>query len=323
MTGAHDNKQNSDERHWQVQQAYEILSDDEKRKAYDYQRTNPAADRMFQQQQFQRQNSGGEWQHPFFPESFGASSSRGRPQDPFTHPFFSDDTFSRPFPFGRSSPFASFGWPFAGGRDPFDDMMSSQRRMAHDLSRMAAHFQSQSQSSSIPRQFPPPPPAQTEQNSGGSRDAYPGNNSNRQPSRPNVPAMWSFMGNFNNSNSEGGRWVSESHSESWINGQRQSTHKRRDANVRMFPCLGVLPSSFFHLPSSMPCFRARSRAQLTEIAQMIQGVEHVTHTYPDGTTRYLVNGVEQPLPPPGPRSASQPGTTNSVHPDRPSRNHHH
>lgn len=35
----------------------------------------------------------------------------------------------------------------------------------------------------------------------------------------------------------------------------------------------------------------------------MQGVEHVTHTYPDGTTRYFVNSVEQPQP--QPRQPSQ------------------
>lgn len=129
--------------------------------------------------------------------------------------------------------------------------MSSHRRMADELSRMAAQFQS--------RPFPMPPQTQTqtqpEHNRAG--DAFTSastplststptstSTSTRQPSsRSNSAATWSFMG----SNSQGGRWVSESHSESWVNGQRHTTHKRRDLNVRVFR----LSISTFHQASSI------------------------------------------------------------------------
>lgn len=133
--------------------------------------------------------------------------------------------------------------------------MSSHRRMADELSRMAAQFQS--------RPFPIPPQTQTqpepEHNRAG--DAFTSastplststptstSTSTRQPSsRSNSAAMWSFMGGNFNSNSQGGRWVSESHSESWVNGQRHTTHKRRDLNVRVFR----LSISTFHQASSI------------------------------------------------------------------------
>jgi hypothetical protein len=208
-----------------------VLADDEKRRAYDYQRTIPGFDRTFQQHQNQN-GSDRVWpQHPS-PSSSSRAGARARapPQDPFSHPFFNNNNddffFPRPFPFpfGRS-PFASFGWPFGGSRDPFgmegfEDMMSSHRRMADELSRMAAQsqFQSQFQSSAAnattTRSFPPQPPP------------------------PQTTGQWSFMGGFNNAagGDGGGRWVSESRSESWINGQRQTTHRRRDVNVRLcFP----------------------------------------------------------------------------------------
>lgn len=105
--------------------------------------------------------------------------------------------------------------------------MSSQRRMADDLSRMAAA--ARFQSATYPFPAPPPPPFAASSSSA----ALPPTTmqSTRQSSRSNQAAMYSFMGNFN-FNSDGGRWASESHSESWINGQRQTTHKRRDQNVR-------------------------------------------------------------------------------------------
>lgn len=112
--------------------------------------------------------------------------------------------------------------------------MSSQRHMADDLSRMAARFQSATYPFPPP---PPPPPRPTEQSR--ARDA--------SSTGARQPAMWSFMGSFNGFNSEGGRWVSESHSESWVNGQRQSTHKRRDANVRI-----IVPSSSWVLDTNEP-----------------------------------------------------------------------
>ena len=100
--------------------------------------------------------------------------------------------------------------------------MSYHRRMADDYSRMAAQSATQA--------FPPPPlppflPQQTQTTEQGRAggEAFTSN-------RP--PAMWSFMGSNFNGAEGGGRWVSESRTESWINGQRRSTHKRRDANVR-------------------------------------------------------------------------------------------
>ena len=129
--------------------------------------------------------------------------------------------------------------------------MSSHRRMADELSRMAAQFQS--------RPFPIPPQTQPqpepEHNRAG--DAFTSastplststptstSTSTRQPSsRSNSAAMWSFM----DSNAQGGHWVSESRSESWVNGQRHTTHKRRDLNVRVFR----LSISTFHQVSSI------------------------------------------------------------------------
>ncbi len=90
--------------------------------------------------------------------------------------------------------------------------MSSHLRMADEFSRMATQFQS---ATSAPTRFP----QSTEQARGGG-----------EPSTSNRPAGWSFMGNFNAADG-GGRWVSESRSESWINGQRHTTHRRRDVNV--------------------------------------------------------------------------------------------
>ena len=125
--------------------------------------------------------------------------------------------------------------------------MSSHLRMADEFSRMATQFQSQSQSQSAPAtsattRFP--------QNTEQARDVG-------GPSTGNRSAMWSFMGSFNAADG-GGRWVSESCSESWVNGQRRTTHKRRDTNVRHFinsPCFSFLFFSFlFFSFLSFPSF---------------------------------------------------------------------
>ena len=96
--------------------------------------------------------------------------------------------------------------------------MSSHRRMADELSRMATQFQSTTAAAAPSFPPPPPPPQPTE------------------PYMSNHPAgMWSFMSNSAFNAADGGPgWVSESRSESWINGQRQTTHRRRDANVRIY-----------------------------------------------------------------------------------------
>ena len=120
--------------------------------------------------------------------------------------------------------------------------MSSHLRMADEFSRMATQFQSQSQSQS---QSAPATSATTRfpQNTEQARDVG-------GPSTGNRSAMWSFMGSFNAADG-GGRWVSESRSESWVNGQRRTTHKRRDTNVRHFinsPGFSFLFFSFLFLP---------------------------------------------------------------------------
>jgi hypothetical protein len=134
--------------------------------------------------------------------------------------------------------------------------MSSHRRMADDLSRMAAHFQSATQ----PFPPPPPPPPPHPQTTGQGR-------AGGEASTSNHATMWSFMGSSNDAQGGGGRWVSESRSESWINGQRQTTHKRRDANV----CFLILDVSllFFLFPTLPLCFLASNLVRfLSSIAPL-------------------------------------------------------
>ena len=97
--------------------------------------------------------------------------------------------------------------------------MSSHRRMADEFSRMAAH-----------------PFAGFGHNRAGDASTPTSTStstSTREPaSRSTSAAMWSFMGGLNAHSGGGGRWASESRSESWVNGQRHATHTRRDLNVR-------------------------------------------------------------------------------------------
>ena len=86
------------------------------------------------------------------------------------------------------------------------------------------------------------------------------------PQFPGFPPIMSSV--FSGGN---GRWVSESYSNSTINGVTQSFHKRIDTEV------------------------CNSHSQCSSVTQLSrQGNEHVTRTLPDGRKIRTINGVEQP-----------------------------
>ena len=149
--------------------------------------------------------------------------------------------------------------------------MSSHLRMADELSRMATHFQSQSQSQSAAT--PTSATTRFPQNTEQARDVG-------GPSNGNRSAMWSYMGSFNAADG-GGRWLSESRSESWVNGQRQTTHKRRDVNVRHF--INFPGFSFLFFSFSFPFFFS---------------FPPFSSNLPSFHPRFLLASIALPYPPP-------------------------
>ncbi|KAG2070201.1 DnaJ-domain-containing protein [Suillus decipiens] len=219
-------KSASEEMFRKVNNAYEILSDPDNRKAYD---------------QY------GVWPPPTAQQSYTQGNWQGPTRDPFQDPFFQDPFFRHPFfghsrqadsffPSSRHPQFHDFTDPFvlfnrifgdlhqAFSRDPFgspfgqrDDGFFGQGFM----SPMSSHMMSS------PFGFL----------TGGNANVY------------SSSSRGALAGGSN-----GSRWVSESYTTSTVNGVTHTKAVRRDS----------------------------------------QGNEHVTYSFPDGTKRRLINGVEQP-----------------------------
>ncbi|KAG1869540.1 hypothetical protein F4604DRAFT_1773811 [Suillus subluteus] len=218
-------KSASEEMFRKVNNAYEVLSDPDNRKAYDQH---------------------GVWPPPTTQESYTQGNWQGPTREPFQDPFFQNSFSRHPFfgpthqadPFfpSRQQHFHDFTDPFilfnrifgdfhqAFSRDPFGDPFGHR-----DDGFFGRGFMSPM---SMPHMTSSPFGFLT----GGDVNAYSSSSSGGFAGGPN-----------------GSRWVSESHTTSTVNGVTHSKAVRRDS----------------------------------------QGNEHVTYSFPDGTERRLINGVEQ------------------------------
>lgn len=224
-------KSASEEMFRKVNNAYEVLSNPDNRKAYDQHGVwpPPTAQQSYTQGNWQRPTRE-PFQDPFFQDPFFQHPLFGRthPADPFfpssRHPHFHDFT----------DPFVLFNRIFgdlqqAFSRDPFGDPFGHR-----DDGFFGRGFMSPMSITGSPFGFL----------TGGNANVY------------SSSSRGGFSGGPN-----GSRWVSESYTTSTVNGVTHTKAVRRDS----------------------------------------QGNEHVTYSFPDGTERRLINGVEQPSnsnPPP-------------------------
>lgn len=231
-------KSASEEMFRKVNNAYEVLSNPDNRKAYDQH---------------------GVWPPPTAQESYTQGNWQRPAREPFQDPFFQDPFFRQPF-FGHS--------PQAG---PF--FPSSRHQHFHDFTDPFILFNQIF--GDLHQAFSRDPFG----DSFGHRDDGPFGRGFMSPmSMPHITSSpFGFLtgGNLNaySSSSSGGfaggpsgsRWVSESYTTSNVNGITHTKAVRRDS----------------------------------------QGNEHVTYSFPDGTERRLINGIEQPSnsnPPPSHRN---------------------
>lgn len=226
-------KSASEEMFRKVNNAYEVLSNPDNRKAYDQYGVwpPPTAQESYTQGNWQRPTRE-PFQDPFFQDPFSrhpffGHSNQADPSFPSRHPHFHDFT----------DPFILFNQIFgdlhqAFSRDPFGDPFGHR-----DDGFFGRGFMS-------PMSMPHITSSPFGFLTGGNVNAY------------SSSSRGGFAGGPNSS-----RWISESYTTSTVNGVTHTKAVRKDS----------------------------------------QGNEHVTYSFPDGTERRLINGVEQPSnsnPPP-------------------------